>query len=89
LDAEAGDGIFTAALNLSAARKALVEAGAPTEGTWQVFVYAQDVNRTMPGTPPVVAAQTVAGNFVASAVSMPFDPTQPCPLKAQATITVT
>ena len=46
-------------------------------------------NRTMPGTPPVVAAQTVAGNFVASAVSITFDPTQPCPLKAQASITVT
>jgi len=89
LDATAGDGVYTAALDLAAAQKALTEAGAPVQGVWQVFVYAQDVNRTMPGTPPVIAAQTVAGNFVASAVSITFDPTQPCPLKAQASITVT
>jgi hypothetical protein len=32
--------------------------------------------------------QTIAGNFVASAVSIKFDPTLPCPLEAQATTNV-
>jgi hypothetical protein len=38
--------------------------------------------------PPVLAAQTVGGNFVASSVSIKFDPSLPCPLKSEATMTV-
>jgi hypothetical protein len=87
-DAHAGDGTFTAALNLDVARKSLAEAGVPAAGQWQVFIYAQEVNRTLPGTPPLVAAQTIGGSVVASAVTITFDPAEPCPLKAQATITV-
>jgi hypothetical protein len=87
-DAQAGDGTFTAALNLEVAQRYLAKQGADVEGLWRVYVYAQEVNRTAPGTPPVIAAQTVAGNFVASAVSIKFDPTLPCPLEAQATINV-
>lgn len=87
-DAQAGDGIFTAALNLELAQRYLAKQGAEVEGLWRVYVYAQEVNRTAPGTPPVVAAQTVGGNFVASAVSIKFDPSLPCPFKAQATTEV-
>ena len=88
-DATAGDGVFSAALNLELAQRYLLEAGGDVEGLWRVYVYAQEVNRTAPGTPPAVAAQTVGGNFIASAVTITFDPNLPCPLKAQATIQVT
>jgi hypothetical protein len=49
---------------------------------------AQEFNRTAPGTPPFIAARTVGGNFVASAVSIKFDPSLPRPFQAQATIEV-
>lgn len=87
-DAAANDGTYSAALSLEVAQRYIAKAGGEVEGVWRVYVYAQEVNRTAPGTPPVVAAQTVGGNFVASAVSIKFDPSLPCPLKAQATITV-
>ena len=87
-DDQADDGIYIAALRLGFVKRYLARAGAPVDGIWRVFIYAQEVNRTAPGTPPVLAAQTIGGNFVASAVSLTFDPSLPCPLKAQATITV-
>jgi hypothetical protein len=87
-DETAGDGIYSAALNLELAQRYLLEEGGEVEGLWRVYVYAQEVNRTAPGTPPLVAAQTIGGNFIASAVSITFDPSLPCPLKAQATIQV-
>jgi hypothetical protein len=55
---------------------------------WRVFVFAQDVNLTKPGTPPEIAAQHIGGFFIASAIEITFDPSLPCPLKAQASITV-
>ncbi|MEG8184224.1 choice-of-anchor X domain-containing protein [Nocardia terpenica] len=88
LDEAADDGIYTAGLRLDVAKRALARMGAAVDGVWKVFVYAQEVNRTLPGTAPVLAAQTIGGNFIASAVSLTFDPTLPCPLKAQASITV-
>jgi hypothetical protein len=88
LDVAANDGTYTAQLSLEVAARYLRKAGDEVEGLWRVYVYAQEVNRTKPGTPPVVAAQTVGGNFVASAVSIKFDPSLPCPFKAQATINV-
>lgn len=89
IDAVANDGVYSAALELVFARRYLAQAGnGDVEGLWRVYVYAQEVNRTAPGTAPVLAAQTVGGNFIASAVSLTFDPTLPCPLKAQATINV-
>lgn len=87
-DTKADDGVYTASLSLELAQRMLAKQGLEVEGLWRVFVYAQEVNRTAPGTPPVVAAQTVGGNFVSSAVTITFDPTLPCPLKSQATITV-
>lgn len=88
-DAVASDGTYSAALSLEVAQRYIEKLGGETEGVWRVYVYAQEVNRTLPGTAPVLAAQTVGGNFVASAVSLTFDPSLPCPLKAQASITVT
>lgn len=88
-DTKAGDGVYTASLSLELAQRQLLKQGLEAEGVWRVFVYAQEVNLTKPGTPPLVAAQTVGGNFVSSAVSITFDPSLPCPLKSQASITVT
>jgi hypothetical protein len=88
-DANANDGIYSASLSLELAQRYLLKEGGSVEGLWRVYVYAQEVNRTAPGTPPVVAAQTVGGNFIASAVDIKFDPSLPCPLKSQATILVT
>ena len=48
---------------------------------WRVYVFAQDVNLTKPGTPPEIAAQHIGGFFVASAIEITFDPTLPCPLE--------
>jgi len=87
-DATANDGTYSAALSLELAQRELLPVGGEVEGVWRVYVYAQEVNRTAPGTAPVVAAQTVGGNFIASAVDIKFDPNLPCPFKAQATITV-
>jgi hypothetical protein len=89
MDTAANDGTYTAVLSLADARRYIADAGGAVEGVWQVFIYAQEVNRTLPGTAPVLAAQTVGGNFVASAISITFDPSLPCPLKAEANITVT
>ncbi len=88
LDIAANDGIYTASLDLEQATGFLAKYRADVEGLWRVYVYAQEVNRTAPGTAPVVAAQTVGGNFVASAVDITFDPKLPCPFSAQATIMV-
>lgn len=52
-------------------------------GTWKVFVFAQDVNRVAPGTPPEIAAQTIGGFFVASAIRDGFFPGAAEAVKAQ------
>jgi hypothetical protein len=89
-DPGANDGVYAASLNLKGAWRILLDQKPPEDvyGTWRVFVYAQDVNLTKPGTPPEIAAQHIGGFFVASALEITFDPNLPCPLKAQATITV-
>lgn len=89
LDKVASDGIYTASLDLERAYREILQFGGDQiAGIWKVYVYAQDVNRTKPGTPPVIAAQTIGGFFVSSAISITFDPTLPCPLKAQGIINV-
>jgi hypothetical protein len=87
-DVDANDGTYSAGLSWKEVDAALREANLPTKGRWSVYVYAQEVNRTEPGTEPVLAAQTIGGQFVASAVSLTFDPNLPCPLKAQRTFVV-
>jgi hypothetical protein len=85
----ANDGVYAGSLDLERAARVLWEHGEKDAfGKWRVYVFAQDVNRTQPGTPPEIAAQEVGGFFIASAVSITFDPTLPCPLEAKATIDV-
>lgn len=87
-DERAGDGTYTGGLDLEKALPILKEAGQEPYGIWNVYVFAQDVNRVAPGTPPEIAAQTIGGFFVASAIQITFDPSLPCPLEAQSTIKV-
>jgi hypothetical protein len=87
-DQKANDGVYSGGLNLDKARKLLLAQNDDVYGLWRVFVFAQDVNVTKPGTPPEIAAQHIGGFFVASAIEITFDPSLPCPLKAQAVITV-
>jgi hypothetical protein len=87
-DVQANDGVYSGGLSLEAARKLLLSEGGDVYGVWRVFVFAQDVNLTKPGTAPEIAAQHIGGFFVASAIEITFDPSLPCPLKAQAAITV-
>ncbi len=87
-DGTANDGVYSGSLNLEAARRLLLAEGEDVYGIWRVFVFAQDVNLTKPGTPPEIAAQHIGGFFVASAITLTFDPDLPCPMKAQANITV-
>ena len=88
MDDAANDGVYTGMLELKRARRILLAEGQDVFGRWTVYTFAQDVNRTAPGTPPVIAAQHFGGMFVSSAIEITFDPSLPCPLKAQATIEV-
>jgi hypothetical protein len=89
-DPAANDGIYAGSLPLYGAYRLLLSQQPPQDiyGVWRVFVFAQDVNKTKPGTPPEIAAQHIGGFFVASAIQITFDPNLPCPLEAQATILV-
>ena len=83
-----GDGVYAGSLDLERAYRVLLKENQEPYGVWRVFVFAQDVNLTEPGTPPEIAAQHIGGFFVASAIELTFDPSLPCPLTAQAAITV-
>jgi hypothetical protein len=87
-DPGANDGIYAGSLDLERARRILLSQDQDVFGVWRLYVFAQDVNLTKPGTPPEIAAQHIGGFFIASAIEITFDPTLPCPLKAQAAITV-
>lgn len=84
----ANDGIYAGSLDIKEAMRQLLRHRHEVRGLWRIYAFAQDVNLTKPGTPPEIAAQHIGGFFVASAVSLTFDPTLPCPITAQATITV-
>jgi hypothetical protein len=87
-DPQANDGLYAGSLGLEKAYRQLLQLQQDVLGVWRVYVFAQDVNKTAPGTPPHIAAQHIGGCFVASAIEITFDPTLPCPLKAQSSITV-
>jgi hypothetical protein len=87
-DPQANDGIYAGSLNLEWAYRILIERKQDVRGVWRLYVFAQDVNLTKPGIPPEISAQHIGGFFVASAITITFDPSLPCPLKAQAAITV-
>ena len=88
-DPGANDGIYAGSLDLEKAYRLLLKNNLDVYGLWRVYVFAQDVNQTKPGTPPEIAAQHIGGFFIASAITITFDPSLPCPLTAQGTITVT
>lgn len=87
-DPQANDGIYAGTLNLEQAYRKLLKYKEGVLGLWRVYIYAQDVNLTKPGTPPEIAAQHIGGFFVASAVTITFDPSLPCPLKSTGAIMV-
>lgn len=87
-DPAANDGIYAGGLSLEQAYRALLEKDQEMFGTWRVYVFAQDINAAEDGAPPHIAAQHIGGVFVASALEITFDPTLPCPLRAQGTIVV-
>ncbi|MBF0689279.1 MAG: hypothetical protein IR158_16125 [Cellulomonas sp.] len=87
-DPKPDDGVYAGALSLERAHKILLRAGQDPRGRWDVFFFAQDVDQTRPGTKPEIAAQEIGGMFVASALTLTFDPTLPCPLQAHATVQV-
>lgn len=87
-DPAANDGTYAGSLDLEQAYRRLLKHHLDARGVWRVYVFAQDVNQTKPGTPPEIAAQHIGGFFVASAISITFDPTLPCPLEAQGSILV-
>lgn len=87
-DPRANDGVYAGSLDLEKAYRLLIQYHLDVYGTWRVYVFAQDVNQTKPGTAPEIAAQHIGGFFVASAIAITFDPSLPCPLSAQSTITV-
>ncbi len=87
-DPGANDGVYAGSLDLEGAYRLLLKHHLDVHGLWRVYVFAQDVNLTQPGTPPEIAAQHIGGFFVASAIHITFDPSLPCPLDAQGTINV-
>lgn len=88
VDDAANDGIYAGVLDLERISRILLSQGEDVHGIWRIYVFAQDINPAQPGSPPQIAAQHISGFFVASAISITFDPSLPCPLKAQATIMV-
>lgn len=82
------DGIYTGSINLESLYKILLKQNSKLEGIWKAYVFAQDVNDATPDMLPEVAATHIGGFMIASAVSLTFDPTLPCPLQAQASIHV-
>lgn len=87
-DPGANDGTYAGALDLERVVPILRRYKLEELGVWRLYLFAQDVNLTKPGTPPEIAAQTIGGFVVASAITLTFDPSLPCPLEAQASVTV-
>jgi hypothetical protein len=87
-DPAANDGVYAGSLDLERAYRRLLQYKLDVRGVWRVYAFAQDVNQTKPGTKPEIAAQEIGGVFVSSAVTITFDPSLPCPLRANSAITV-
>jgi hypothetical protein len=87
-DPAANDGTYAGSLDLERAYRILLKYQQNPHGTWRVYVFAQDIDQTPDGTPPEIAAQEIGGFFVAASIHITFDPSLPCPLRADATIDV-
>jgi hypothetical protein len=82
------DGTYTACLELARAYREHLRCELDMEGRWKVYVFAQDINGATPDQLPHIAAQSIGGFVIASPVELTFDPSLPCPLRAQATVFV-
>jgi hypothetical protein len=87
-DEQPNDGTYTGSIHLEEVYKVLLRQKLRLEGLWRVYVFAQDVNDATPDMLPQIAAKRIGGFMVASALQITFDPTLPCPLQAQAAVTV-
>jgi hypothetical protein len=87
-DEAANDGIYTGSIHLEEVYRLLLKNKLRLEGTWRVYVFAQDINDATEDMKPEVAATHIGGFVVASGIHITFDPTLPCPLKAQASFEV-
>ncbi|MBN2056912.1 hypothetical protein JW905_18445 [bacterium] len=87
-DEKPNDGEYTGAIDLERAYRMLLKQRLKLDGLWRVYVFAQDVNGATPDMLPHVAAKQIGGFMIASGLQLTFDPTLPCPLEAQATVTV-
>lgn len=87
-DEEQNDGTYTGSIHLEEVYRILLKNQLKLDGLWRVYVFAQDVNNATPDMLPQIAAQRIGGFMVASGLQITFDPTLPCPLQAQGTITV-
>lgn len=88
-DEAANDGTYTGSLHLEEVYQRLLRRGLDLEGLWRVYVFAQDVNDATEEMLPEVAARHIGGFVIAAGLEITFDPSLPCPLKADATVTVT
>lgn len=87
-DERANDGDYTGRFDLVHAFRRLLSEEQEVNGIWRVFVYAQDTNAAGAGMEPTEAATYLGGFPIASATKLSFDPTLPCPLTANAVVTV-
>jgi len=87
-DEQPNDGTYTGSIHLERVYRILLKHKLKLEGLWRVYVFAQDVNNATPDMLPHIAAERIGGFMVASGLQITFDPTLPCPLQAQATVTV-
>lgn len=87
-DEEPNDGTFTGSIHMEEIYRILLKHNLKLEGLWNVYVFAQNVNDATPDMLPQIAAKRIGGFMIASGLNLTFDPTLPCPLEAQATITV-
>jgi len=87
-DSKPNDGTYTACLLLGDAYKEHVRRGLDMDGWWKIYMFAQDINGATPNQLPQIAAQSVGGYVVAGPVELTFDPSLPCPMRANATVYV-
>ena len=87
-DDQPNDGTYTGSIHFEEVYRILLKHKLKLEGVWRVYVFAQDVNDATPDMLPQIAAKRIGGFMVASGLKITFNPTLPCPLQAQATVTV-
>lgn len=87
-DEKQNDGTYTGAIHLEEIYPLLLKNKLKLDGIWRVYVFAQDVNDATPEMLPQIAAQRIGGFMVASGLQITFDSSLPCPLEAQAIVTV-